>query len=89
MKKQLKRHTVTFGDDGDWIDNTIKAKNINEADIVIIPGGVDVSPTYYKEPKGIYTQASEPGYRDIHEGKALKLAFNEGKYAVGICRGLN
>ncbi len=89
MKKQLKRITIGFGDDGDWIDNSIRTHNLKEADIIIIPGGVDVSPTYYNEPRGRYTQVGEPSNRDINESKALEYAFNEGLYAVGICRGLN
>lgn len=87
MKKQLKRFTATYSDDGDWINNTKRARNLEEADIIIIPGGVDVSPTYYKEPRGAFTQVYHPSDRDIKESAALRYAFNEGKYAVGICRG--
>jgi len=89
IKKRLKRYTVGFGDDGDWIDNTTRASSIHDADFIVIPGGIDVSPTYYKEPRGMYTQVGQPSNRDIHESKALRYSFNEGKYVIGICRGLN
>lgn len=86
MKKQLKRYTEGFGDDGDWIDNTIRVNNIKDADIVIIPGGVDIDTLLYNEPRGMFTQQPSLG-RDEREIKALKTAYNEGKTGVLICRG--
>lgn len=85
--KKLKRYTIGFGDDGDWINNTSRSNSIHDSNIIIIPGGVDVSPTYYNEPRGLFTQVSEPSRRDIEESKALKYAFNEGLHGIGICRG--
>ena len=87
MKKELKRFTVGYGDDGDWILNSKLTNDIKGADIIIIPGGIDVGSSMYNEPRGHYTQAGEPGHRDEVESKALEYAFNEGLYGLGICRG--
>lgn len=87
-KHKFKTFTVGNYNDGDWIDNSTNTHNFEKADIIIFPGGIDVSPTLYGENRGKYTQVGKPSQRDIDETKIYKEAIKAGKYIVGICRGL-
>jgi len=88
-KNKLLRNTIAAyhtADDGDWIENTVRCNNSKHADIIIIPGGVDVDTAYYNEPRGKYTQTPYPS-RDRLEEHAIKYAWANGQYCIGICRG--
>lgn len=87
-KRQFRTFTVGHWDNGQWIDDAKNTNNFDKADIIIFPGGVDVSPTYYNEPRGRYTQVDKPSDRDLNEISIYNKAVEQGKYIVGICRGL-
>jgi putative glutamine amidotransferase len=89
-KKQLKLKHYTVGsyDDGDWINCSSKTYNYNKADIIIFPGGIDVSPTLYGEKRGSHTQVSQMSERDKTEIEMYNKALKDGKFIFGICRGL-
>ncbi len=67
-----------------WMQG-IMAKSMEEADIVVFPGGADVSPHLYGE-KAYSMTRSDPSL-DKYEKKYYDEALAMGKKMVGICRG--
>lgn len=84
--KKLKTYTVGYGDDGFWIDNSVNTNNIMEADILVIPGGLDINTSLYGELRGSYT-GHPSKERDNKEIEAFKIAQERGIFIIGICRG--
>lgn len=60
------------------------AKNIQDADCLMLTGGEDVNPATYGEPVGRFTHFSN---RDAYELTAFKAAQAKGIPTIGICRG--
>jgi gamma-glutamyl-gamma-aminobutyrate hydrolase PuuD len=56
-----------------------------EADILILTGGLDVSPHLYGEKDGYFTNSSK--HRDMEDTADFKLAQSEGIMLIGVCRG--
>ena len=71
---------------GSWIYNSKEVNTIEEADIVILPGGGDLNPALYgHEPNGTR------GWSDSTDEKQMALvnkAINKNILVFGICRGL-
>lgn len=68
-----------------WIPDVERVKSIEEADLVLIPGGADVSAHYYGEKQGPHLY-SDP-YADKIESEAFKKAQALGKPILGVCKG--
>lgn len=60
-------------------------ENIEEADLVVLTGGADISPEIYNEPKHWNTY-TDPR-RDEEDRKSVILATSLGIPMLGICRG--
>ncbi len=67
-----------------WMQGEI-VDSIEEANLVVFTGGEDVTPAFYKEPKGKYTQNNPK--RDDNENYAFDTCIKLGLPMVGICRG--
>lgn len=86
MKQPLKVHVVG-GDEvyANWMRADIVA-TIEEADIVMFTGGVDVNPALYG--KKAHWRTQQPNlHRDAQEISAFDHALSLGKPMIGICRG--
>lgn len=68
-----------------WMDGKL-TKNIEEADLLLLTGGSDISPRLYNEPTGSRTWANER--RDAMEVEAYYKAKELGIKVFGTCRGL-
>jgi putative glutamine amidotransferase len=62
-----------------------KAKSIDKADLVVFPGGADVNPKIYGQPKHTLTRFNEE--RDKNETEVFIHCLKNGIPMVGICRG--
>lgn len=60
-------------------------RSVNDADLVIFPGGFDVSPGLYGE-RQLSTTSCDP-LRDSRDIYTWELARKHGKKIIGICRG--
>lgn len=77
-----------FGDSnyiGNWIENSERVLSMDNADIVIMPGGGDWCPKIYNEKTGSKTHYNE--YTDIEQLTTLRDAIRGKKAIIGICRG--
>jgi len=71
---------------GDWIYNSKEVKTIEEADVVVLPGGGDWNPALYgHEPNGTRSWHSDT---DKKQMALIEKAIEQGKLVFGICRGL-
>lgn len=70
--------------DVEWIKNSVMVDKIEDAKIVVFPGGADVSPALYDFSSHPSTYCS--GYADERDIKAYDK-MNKDQLAVGICRG--
>lgn len=57
----------------------------NVCDGLLLPGGIDVEPTFYGE-NNLASYSVDPA-KDVFERKALFAFVEAGKYVFGICRG--
>lgn len=62
------------------------APSIEDAELVIFTGGVDINPKLYGQKKGTYTQNCDT-YRDLKEIKIFKYCVKNNIPMLGICRG--
>jgi len=88
IKYQPKVFCVGYDKDADWINggDIEKVKSIQEADIVIFPGGADIDPAYYGQTRS--KLCYEPStHCDVNESLHFKEAVKQKKFIVGICRG--
>lgn len=70
-----------------WLPKPMRiVDTVEQADIVMFTGGVDVDPAIYGEPRGRYTQDPSPD-RDARDMRNFSLAKALGIPMVGICRG--
>lgn len=70
--------------DVDWISNYEMTDKIEEAQVVVFPGGADIDPKLYgfeEHPKTYYSKSADE--RDL----AAYNKMNKDQLAVGICRG--
>lgn len=67
---------------GDFVTVVNNWKN---ADVLVFTGGSDVTPEYYQERRGTYTNCDPE--RDKKELSLFTLAHQAGKRFLGICRG--
>ena len=67
-----------------WISDKL-TKSLEEADLVLLTGGEDVNPKYYKEVPHRTTHFTD---RDVHEFKVIEEAIKLKKPLYGTCRGL-
>lgn len=84
-KKPLKVFNIG-GNHNLWIPDTIIEKDIEQADIVIAPGGSDWHPFLYDCACATGTYSS-PGV-DLQQMKMMIKAVRLNKFIIGICRGL-
>lgn len=63
-----------------------RATNVDDADVVVFNGGVDVDPNLYGQERHRMTQTPNKE-RDAFETEVYKEAFLKGKFMFGICRG--
>lgn len=63
-----------------------RAVSVEEADVVVFIGGVDVNPELYGERALVYTQTPSPA-RDNLEMEVYEKCVQMGKPMFGICRG--
>lgn len=83
--KKLKVFSVSgYEHDVNWIDNIEVVNKIENADIVVFPGGADVDPKLYdnKRLSGTYTSVYADE-RDLDAWNKMK----PNQLAIGICRG--
>lgn len=73
---------------GSWIEGRI-INNMEEADVVVLTGGEDISPKLYNEPVGRRSCYGDGGIsiRDAHEVSEYNKAVRLGKVIWGTCRG--
>jgi putative glutamine amidotransferase len=85
MNNKIKTYVIGGGWDDNWVPNHIPVKKMEDADLVILTGGADISPDLYGDVKhsNTYTNPS----RDEFEVYEAKKAMELGKHIIGICRG--
>lgn len=85
MSNKILVYSVSgFESDVDWISNYEITDKIEEAQVVVFPGGADINPELYgfeKHPKTYYSGSADE--RDL----AAYNKMNKNQLAVGICRG--
>lgn len=84
-KKPIKVFNIG-GQSSLWIPDTIAENDIEQADIVIAPGGSDWHPFLYDCVCATGTYSS-PGV-DIRQMKLMMKAVRLNKFIIGICRGM-
>lgn len=69
--------------------NPVSKGNLEGADALILWGGEDIHPSYYKEPPHPRneTQTKEPSYRDVVEWELMREAYRRHIPIIGVCRG--
>lgn len=70
----------------DWLPNVKSSPNIDNATIVILPGGGDWNTWLYNQPPSTYT-CHHQRQVDIAQLELLMEAVAKKKYIIGICRG--
>lgn len=85
QKKLKVYHVQGWKEYSSWINHVQPVNSVKEADLVIFPGGADVSPKIYGHPKHKYTHDNIE--RDEVETAIYEDAVRQGKYILGICRG--
>lgn len=81
---KIKTYALSYGDDV-WIENNEIVMSVEEADIVIMPGGSDVNPIYYgHEP---IQNSFVNRHVDKYEYEILQKAIELNKFVIGICKG--
>lgn len=83
MKIYLANNWIEYAS---WIQGGEIVKRVEDADLVMFEGGVDVNPEMYGEPIGKHTQTPHRE-RDYIEKKLFEEAVKLGKKVVGVCRG--
>lgn len=68
-------------------DTDIIEQQLELVDAIVLPGGYDVSPCYYKEEPSCLLEEIHPE-RDAYEFAVIKIAEKLQKPLLGICRGL-
>ena len=86
LKEPVKTFAISYGD-ADWLtaDDNFVMSTIEDAELVIFPGGSDINPALYNEQIGSFTHF----YREADERqlKYFKPYIGKKKF-FGICRGL-
>lgn len=69
--------------------NPVAKGSLEGADALILWGGEDIHPSYYKEPAHPRneTQTKEPSYRDVVEWELMREAYRRNIPIIGVCRG--
>lgn len=89
MKKFKKVFVIGGGGDGDWIEDSVRVTKLEQADVVIFPGGTDINPSIYGEKCNKHTYINTWSMeRDAKEIEAYSKCLALGIYTCGICRGL-
>jgi len=71
-----------------WLESTFGMKlvpSLQDADLVVFPGGLDVNPDLYNEPAGQRTSFNRD--TDAEWVAIYKSAIKSGKKVMGICKG--
>lgn len=68
-------------------DPTMLREIYERLDAVLIPGGIDVDPAYYRTPRHTELGRLDPA-RDTTEIVLTRWALRDGKPFLGLCRGL-
>ena len=86
MPKTIRRIYAIGGDHGYscWMQGQ-QVPHMEDADLVLLTGGEDVSPSVYGEPS--HDSSFFSFKRDEYELKEWKRAQNLGLHVIGICRG--
>lgn len=71
---------------GSWIYNSKMVKTLEEADVVVLPGGGDWNPALYGHKPAGTRYFSE--VTDKNQMNLINEAIDAGKLVFGICRGL-
>lgn len=82
--KSIAVHPISTGD-ANWLSSK-RITSFMDAEVIVFPGGGDVSPLLYNEPVGKWTYFSAS--TDTHQISIFKNALKQGKAMIGICRGL-
>jgi putative glutamine amidotransferase len=61
-------------------------RTVNDIDLLVLPGGADVNPDRYNEPRDLLTQRQDPFFEDF-DNHVLPLYVEAGTPIFGICRG--
>lgn len=69
--------------------NPIVKDSLDGADALLLWGGEDISPLFYKQARHPLNQCttSTPSYRDWTEWHLIRMAFEKGIPIIGVCRG--
>ena len=85
MSNKILVYSVSgYEGDVDWISNYEMTDKIEEAQVVVFPGGADINPELYgfeEHPRTYYSKSADE--RDLAAYKKM----NKDQLAVGICRG--
>jgi GMP synthase-like glutamine amidotransferase len=71
-----------------WLNegNVTFVDTIDECDVLILPGGADIDPKYYKHQKSTLTRVGSE-QQDEYEKSAFEEAVGKNKFIIGICKG--
>ncbi len=69
--------------------NAIAKGSLEGADALLLWGGEDIHPSFYKEPAHPRneTQIKDPSYRDLVEWELMREAYSRNIPIIGVCRG--
>jgi len=69
--------------------NAVAKGNLIDADALLLWGGEDIHPSFYKEPAHPKneTQTKVAPYRDLVEWELMREAYNRSIPIIGVCRG--
>lgn len=94
--KTLAYSPMGCGDKIDPFNEIFKAKfnavakgNLEGADALILWGGTDIHPSFYKEPAHPRNESQQktPEYRDMVEWELMREAYERSIPIIGVCRG--
>ena len=86
----LDRTTADKVKNSDWRDSNVR-EMLKGVDIVIFPGGDDISPTLYRHPQEWVDSGEDRSFepeRDVSDYIAMSYCLDNDIPVVGICRGM-
>lgn len=86
----LDKKTADIVKNSDWHDSDVTEK-LKGVDIVIFPGGDDISPTLYRNPQEWVDSGEDRSFepeRDVSDYIAMTYCLDNDIPVIGICRGM-